>query len=67
MRAVSTRELVLRLNDELSNGLKYDRKRNVYTLVWTDRQLRNARRRARRLYLRINAVPSGAQGESECR
>lgn len=53
-RPDTTRELVLRLNDELRRGVKYDRKRNVYTLVWTARELRNARRRAKRLLSRIN-------------
>lgn len=48
-RKVSTRELVLRLVDALENGMKYDEERNVYTVVWTARELRNAKRRARRL------------------
>jgi hypothetical protein len=49
-KKMSTREMALRLRDELHNGVKYDRKRGVYILVWTDRQLRNARRRATRLF-----------------
>ena len=43
------RVLVLRLYDELHNGVRYNRKRNEYVLVYTKAQLRNARRRAARL------------------
>lgn len=49
-KKLSTRELVLRLYDELRHGIKYDRKRNIFVVVWTARQLRNARRRADRLW-----------------
>ena len=54
--ASSLRELVARLRDELTEGLKYDSKRQIYTLLWTPRQVRNARRRAKRLWLKINAT-----------
>lgn len=49
MRESSLRERVLRLEDELRNGVRWDHKRNVYYLVWTKRQLQSARRRAKRL------------------
>lgn len=52
-RKQSTRELALRLRDELNKGIKYDRKLNLYVVVWTPRQLRNARRRAKRILSKL--------------
>lgn len=48
-RTENIREKVLRLEDELRNGIRYDPKLGVYVVVWTARHLRNARRRAARL------------------
>jgi hypothetical protein len=55
-RAISLREQITRLRDELTDGIEYDKKRNVYILVWTKRQVANARRRANRLYKLIQSV-----------
>lgn len=49
MRVANLRERVQALEDELKNGIKFDKKRNLFYLVWTKRQLTNARRRADRL------------------
>jgi len=53
-KRTNIREEVARLRDELTNGIKYDAKRNVYILVWTDRQLKSARQRARSLCKQLN-------------
>jgi hypothetical protein len=50
MRKPNIREQVQHLVDQLTNGVRWDSKRNVYTLVYTKRELRNARRRANRLW-----------------
>ena len=53
-RPENIREMVMRLNDQLKNGVKYDARRNVYYLVWTARQLAIARRSARELAKKLN-------------
>lgn len=45
----SLRQQVADLNDQFQNGLRYNKKRNLYELVWTKRELSNAKRRATRL------------------
>lgn len=57
MRSQSLRQRVQALEDELRNGVRWDRKRNLYYLVWTQRQVRNARRRAKRLVELLKGPP----------
>lgn len=61
----SLRERVARLEDELRNGIKWDRKRNIYYLVWTARQVRNARRRGARLAAKLRECARHGNGAGD--
>ena len=55
MRKANIREQIADLRDELKHGIRYSKKRNEFVVTWTARQLRNARRRADRIWKKLNS------------
>lgn len=45
---------VLVLEDRFRNGIKYDKKQNIYILVWTKREIKKARKEAKKLVKELN-------------
>jgi len=44
------RKKVEALSDRLENGIRYDSELNCYILVWTEKELSEARKEAERLF-----------------
>lgn len=42
------------LQDRLKNGIEYDEERNMYFLVWTKREIKRAKKEAKKLMEQLN-------------
>ena len=47
------REALLSIKDRLHNGIKYDEKLNVYVVVWTEREIEQAKEEADEICKRL--------------
>lgn len=54
-------KIIAELEDRLKNGIKYDEEQNQYILVWTEREIEQAKKEAAKLHAFFNKTESGGK------